>query len=60
MAWAELCSSRLGGYGTIVLLFIFFSGVDRKCPLVVAIWVVRGEKKAVTWVESDKLLESQI
>lgn len=57
MAWTELCSCRLGGYGATVLLF--FSGVNRKCPQDVALQVGCGEEKAVTWVESDKLLESQ-
>jgi len=50
----------------------FYSGVDRKYPQIVAIWGVWGgnkkqkktpkkqnKKKALTWVESDKVLKSQ-
>lgn len=42
----------------VVNLEYFYSGVARKCPQVVAIKVLGGEKKkkAVTWIESDKVL----
>lgn len=58
--WLGQSSAAAGWVVMEPQCFYFFSGVNRKCLQVVATWAVCGGKKAVTWVESDKLLESQI